>query len=131
MRSRFLIGLGLLISGVLFGLSCSGPEPEGRHAAAGEGGRVYHVQLDATKKKGAANRMLGRALEWWNERADSVGPRPVSREASPVTIAWRAPLYRVQLGPFASREAANDVLAAAQAAYPEAFISPKHVSPKP
>lgn len=73
--------------------------------------------------------MVGRVLEWWEEEASVVGSRPMSTESSPVSVAWQAPLYRVRLGPFASREAADSVLTVAQEAFPEAFVRPERVSP--
>lgn len=75
--------------------------------------------------------MVGRALEWWDKRAASVGPRPVETASSPVSVAWRAPLYRVRLGPFASRATADSVLTVAQRTFPEAFVHPGQASSTP
>lgn len=123
MYSRASVGLGLLIGGVVLAVSCSGPSPEETDGAAPS--RPYHVRLDVTEKKDAANRTLGRALEWWAENADAVSARPVaSDDDSPVAVVWRAPLYRVQIGPFPSRAQADSVLQIAQSTFPDAFVSP-------
>ncbi len=125
---RLLVGWVLLTSGVFLGVSCSGPDAPGTAETAS---RVHYVQLDRTKQNVEANRMVGRALEWWDERATSVGPRPVDTVSSPVSVAWRAPFYRVQLGPFASRAAADSVRKAAQRTFPEAFVHPGSASSTP
>ena len=127
---RLLVGLGLVIGGVLLALSCTGPAPEAPEAADTDS-RRYHVQLYRTEQKEEANRMLGRALEWWEDQADAVGPRPLASESPPVSVVWRAPLYRVRLGPFGSRRAADSILAAAQSSFPEAFVRPESVSGQP
>jgi hypothetical protein len=127
---RLFIGLGLLVGGVLLGLSCTGPAPDAPETAGTES-RLYHVQLYRTRQKAKANRMLGRALAWWEEQDGTVGPRPLTTDAPPVDVAWRAPLYRVRLGPFASRQAADSVLAAARSSFPDAFVRPERVSARP
>lgn len=102
--------------------ACAGPGTTGSEK---ERPRVYLVQLRMTEDKAEAERALGAALEWWNQSASSGLPEPVGTEqGSPLDIAYRTPLYRVQLGPFASRDEAEAVLAAAQEAYPEAFVVP-------
>lgn len=80
------------------------------------------------KDKAKADRALSTALDWWQAHASSLNPEPLGRagrpDRAPVVIAWKAPLYRVRLGPFASRAQAEDVLAAARSSFPEAFIAP-------
>jgi cell division septation protein DedD len=84
-----------------------------------------------SKEKATADRVLGAALHWWQAHASSLEPTPVagsdSAERAPVTIAWKAPLYRVRMGPFASRAQAEEVLGAARSAFPEAFIVPDRI----
>ena len=101
---------------------CTGPQSAG---GADESTRMYHVQVRMTEDKAEAERTLGAVLDWWNQSAPANLPEPVETEqASPVDIAYRTPLYRVRLGPFASRTEAETVLAAAQEAYPDAFVVP-------
>lgn len=114
------MSIGLLIL-VVVG-ACAGP---GATGAEEETTRVYLVQLRMTEDKAEAEQALGAALEWWNQSASSGLPEPVETgQGSPLDIAYRTPLYRVQLGPFASRDDAEAVLTVAQAAYPEAFVVP-------
>lgn len=126
MHSRSSVGLGILVGGLLLGLSCSGPSPDASDASGTtDPSRVYNVRLEVTKEKEAANQTLGRALEWWNERSGAVSAHPLSTDDdSPVTVVWQAPLYRIQVGPFASRAQADSVLAEAQSVFPDAFVSP-------
>lgn len=130
MCSRIFTGWGLFIGGVLLAISCTGPSPDATESdVEDERSRVYHVQLDMTEEKAEANQTLGRALEWWDEQSSSEVPRPLApSEDSVVNIAWQAPLYRVRLGPFASRAQADSVLHAAQSAFPDAFVRPERVS---
>lgn len=130
MCSRGFAGLGLLIGGLIVGISCTGPSPDATESdAEDERSRVYHVQLDMTEEKAEANQTLGQALEWWDEQSPSEVPRPLATSGeSVVNIAWQAPLYRVRLGPFASRVQADSVLQAAQSAFPDAFVRPERVS---
>lgn len=128
MHPRSVIGLGLLIGGVVLGVSCSGPSSTPSEGVEEDRpSRVYHVRLDVTEKKGAANRILGRALEWWEERSNTFSARPLSSAESPVAVVWQAPLYRIQIGPFASRSEADSVLQEAQSAFPDAFVSPERL----
>jgi hypothetical protein len=128
MHARSLIGISGVLGAVLLGMSCSGPSAE-RSAStdADIPARVYHVQLDMTEKKHAAHQTLGAALSWWEDHVDSLGPRPLDLGASaaqPAHIEWKAPYYRVRLGPFSSRTEARSVLQRARTAFPEAFVAP-------
>jgi len=126
MPLRSFVGAGVLIGGLLVAVSCSGPSSVPSDASEEGRSRVYHVRLDVTKEKKTANRMLGRALEWWNERSETASARPLSSaNDSPVSVVWRVPYYRVQIGPFASRTQADSVLQVARSAFPGAFVSPE------
>jgi len=128
---RFLALIGLIgagMGGLLLG-ACSGPAPEstGQPPKVEPGTRIYYVQLRLTEDKGRATEALGRAERWWRGHPPADRP-PLVQEASssgrPVTITWKAPLYRVQLGPFATETQAEAVLDAARSAFPDAFIAP-------
>ena len=124
--------LGILVGvwtcGLLLG-ACSGPPPAstGRSSEEEPSPRVYHVQLRLTEDKTRAAQTLGRAEQWWREQPPADRPPlaegPRSSE-TPVTIAWKAPFYRVRLGPFATETRAEAVLDAARPTFPDAFIAP-------
>ncbi|MCS3750505.1 hypothetical protein GGQ19_001674 [Salinibacter ruber] len=117
---------GVWMSGMVLG-ACSGPKSTGRSSEGGPGARIYYVQLRLTEDKGRATEALGRASRWWRERPPADRPPLVQGTSSsgrPVTITWKAPLYRVRLGPFATETQAEAVLDAARPAFPEAFVAP-------
>lgn len=120
-----------LCVGGLF-LSCSGPAPNqsGTTSGAGAAERVYHVQLQLTDDKDQAAVVLGRAQQWWQEQPPSKHPSLVDDVPSsdpPVTMVWKAPFYRVRLGPFATKEQAETVLQAARPTFSEAFVAPERI----
>lgn len=81
-----------------------------------------------TDAKSDADQTVGRAMTWWESLPASERPEPlVSAGSLPVDVAWRAPFYRVRLGPFVSRDRAAAVLAAVRDAFPDAFIAPERI----
>lgn len=130
MNVRRVVGLGILIGGVVLGLSCSGPD-DASTSSPDDPGRLYHVQLGMTEDKGAANDLLGDALAWWEDQSKQMAATPLSRGDSsrrPVQVHWKAPLYRVRLGPFPTRSTAEAVVTAAQSSFPGAFVAPERPS---
>lgn len=120
------IGSGLLLGALLLG-ACSGPGPASDTPSAEPGSRVYHVQLRLTEDKDRAVETLNQALRWWEQQpASERAPLVQTSQSSepPVRIKWKAPLYRVRLGPFASEPQAETVLEAARSAFPDAFVAP-------
>lgn len=131
-RPLFLV-LGLLLSGNLL-LACTGPgSTRSSVSTAPEAGtRIYHVQLQLTDEKERAVEILGRGERWWAKQPASVRPPLVegTQSSDPaVHIEWKAPFYRVRLGPFATEQQAESVLDAARSAFPDAFVAPDRVDP--
>ena len=122
------------IATVLFGAAllggCSGSSPSADPSAPDAETRVYHVQLQLTEDKDQAEAILSRGLQWWSRQPSSSRP-PLVQEASSsdgaVSIKWKAPLYRVRIGPFATEQQAQTVLQKAHSAFPEAFVAPDRV----
>lgn len=122
MHPRLPLGVGGLVGGLLFVVSCTGPEAPSRTE---EDPRVYHVQLAMTEEKAEADRILGRALEWWEAHEAELPSRSqTAAEDVPVRVVWKAPLYRLRLGPFASRAQAEAVLERSSSTFSEAFVVP-------
>lgn len=91
---------------------------------------VYHVQLQMTDEKEAAAQVLGRAEAWWEKQPSSDRPplvRGVPSSEKVVSIHWKPPLYRVRLGPFATRQQAEAVLRDARLTFPDAFVAPDRI----
>lgn len=127
--------LGLLLSGGLV-LACTGPgstrSPGSTTPEAGT--RIYHVQLQLTNEKDQAVEILGRGQRWWKEQPTPARPPLVQGtqwSSTAVHIEWKAPFYRVRLGPFATEQQAERVLDAARSAFPDAFVTPDRVDPSP
>lgn len=115
---------------------CTGPAPEQGASGTEEGpARVYHVQLDMTRDQDTANQYLAKAIAWWERQPSQRLPEPMAQargsDDSAVQVVWKAPLYRIRLGPFSSRSAAQEVLSAAEASYSGAFIVPEQRRPSP
>lgn len=111
---------------MLLVLSCSGPQPG--ETGRTEEARVYHVQLQMTEEKEEANRALSQALVWWEDRPPGQRPPLAHPEESPANIEWRAPYYRVRLGPFSTRDQAESVLEEARSSFPDAFVAPEQLA---
>ncbi len=127
--------LGFLLSGGLL-IACTGPtSTRSSGSTTPEAGtRIYHVQLQLTNEKDQAVEILGRGQRWWKEQPASARPPLVQDtqwSSTAVHIEWKAPFYRVRLGPFASEQQAERVLDAARSAFPDAFVAPDQVDPSP
>ncbi len=134
LRALWTLGF-VCLGGGLIG-ACSGPAPEstGPSSEARSDARHYHVQLRLTEEKARATETLGRATRWWREQSPADRPPLVQKARSsetPVTIAWKAPFYRVRLGPFATEPQAEAVLDAARSAFPDAFVAPSRPDAAP
>jgi len=131
---RALCALGVVcLAGGLLG-ACSGPAPSSKAPTpnAESEDRIYHVQLRLTDDKDRAVQAQGRAQQWWAQQPAADRPPLLDDTPSsdpPVTITWKAPFYRVRLGPFATEAQADSVLAAAQSAFPDAFVAPDRAAP--
>ena len=132
MHARRLVAFGTLVGGLLLGLSCSGPSANQSGPSDTESpARIYHVQVDMSKEKDAAHQTLGAVLSWWETHAASFESRLFEQQGAAGRVAhikWKAPYYRVRLGPFASRSEAREVLQDARSAFPDAFLVPERRS---
>lgn len=73
----------------------------------------FRIQILTTEDQTAAEQRAAEAEEQWG---------------APVEVAWKAPYYRVRVGAFASRSAAQPRLEAVQQQYPDAFLVPDTVT---
>ena len=81
----------------------------------------FRVQVFSSDDRGAAERVRAEAEAW--SRGQGGAAAGLRGE-----VAYLEPYYRVRLGAFASRAAAEEALAAVRAAYPEAFLVPDLVT---
>ncbi|MFB6097882.1 MAG: SPOR domain-containing protein [Salinibacter sp.] len=125
------LATGVLLGGGLL-LSCSVPllDQSSGPTAPEPGTRIYLVQLQLTEDKGRAAAILSQGQRWWENIPSSNRPPlvPGIPSSTPaVTIEWKAPYYRVRLGPFATEKQAQRVLEAARSSFPDAFVVPDRV----
>jgi len=86
--------------------------------------RSYHVQVRTVEEKAEADRAVLDVMTWFDDLDRKERPLPLSRVSTvPVDVRWKAPFYRVRVGPFTSKEAAESVLESIQSAFPDAFIA--------
>lgn len=85
----------------------------------------YRIQVFSTLDKNEALEREIAAKDWWA----GVENPPASIGATlPVYVLYRQPYYRVRLGNFGSRAAAERALAFVQQRFPEAFLTPDTVT---
>lgn len=88
----------------------------------------FRVQIAMTESQGDADQQYEQALAWWRDVPQSRRPRYMREDRPPLEIDWQAPLYRVRMGAFATREEANNALELIRQQFPEAFIVPDRVT---
>lgn len=105
------------------------PDPlmEGR-ADEGVLARVqgFRVQVYSTIDKNAAVDHEEMVRNWWRENEDDV-PQGVAGDL-PVSIVYMQPYYRVRVGAFRTREAAEEARRFLARRFPEAFIVPDTIT---
>ena len=97
------------------------PQPPAPQPTQVEG---YRVQVFSSVDRQAAERARAAAISWW-QRARGTPGAPPSMEA---IVAYVQPYYRVRIGAFGDRQAADDAIALIRAEYPEAFVVPDLVT---
>jgi hypothetical protein len=81
----------------------------------------FRVQVFSSDDRSAAERVRAEAEAWSRGQGGAAGGLRGE-------VAYLEPYYRVRLGAFASRAAAEEALTAVRAAYPEAFLVPDLVT---
>lgn len=82
----------------------------------------FRIQVFSARDKQAAQDFRERVRQWWQEenteaRGTALGADP------PIVIKYSQPYYRVRIGAFADRDAAEQALSVVSQEYPNAFIS--------
>lgn len=129
MTHPFRIVTTTLLAAAFLG-GCTGASPSADRSTPDAETRVYHVQLQLTEDKDHAEAILSRGLRWWTNQPSSSRP-PIAPDTpssdTAVSIEWKAPFYRVRVGPFATEQQAQLVLEKARSAFPDAFIAPDRI----
>lgn len=111
-----LIGLGGLVA------SCTALDAT-RDAPEEEVQRPYRIQVDMTPDKGEAERLLSQIHTWWEDLPAAERPAPLVDTGLQPDIVWQQPYYRVRIGQFATRDAAEEALTTVKAQFSSAFIA--------
>jgi cell division septation protein DedD len=82
---------------------------------------TFLVQVAGLDDRDAAQEVALDVGAWWDAQGAALSERPDEVE---VAVVWRAPLYRVRLGPFATQAAAQAARTRLQETYPDAFLVP-------
>jgi Sporulation related domain. len=82
----------------------------------------FRVQVFSARDKQAAQDFREQMRLWWQENKGAA-PVSVLGETPPIVVQYSQPYYRVRMGAFAERDAAEDALAFVQKEYPNAFIA--------
>jgi hypothetical protein len=94
--------------------------------------KTYHVQVRTVEDKSEADRAVSAVMTWFDGLDREERPLPLSRVSTvPVDVRWKAPFYRVRVGPFTSKEAAESVLESVQRRFPDAFIAKEVIDDAP
>ncbi len=134
-----------LIVGVLTAAGCAGPKetterskpptaapaPAPKKAPAAPRRRTvqgFRVQIQQTPQKAQADQAVSRVSAWWRSLPPAQRPAGLNGKTAPVYVQWKQPYYRVRVGNFATRAAAEQALRKLAAQYPTAFIVPETVT---
>lgn len=124
--SHIALGLVLLIALGVLAASCSGPgttpappDPEERAPQ-----QAYRIQVYMTSDQAEAEQMAEQVRAWWRELPDDERPPALAASELAPEVVWQQPYYRVRIGQFTERSAAEPALSAVRAAFDDAFIVP-------
>jgi hypothetical protein len=87
----------------------------------------FRVQVYSTLDKSAAVQQEEAAKDWWRVTQQDA-PQGVFAGDMPVSIVYIQPYYRVRIGNFTSRDAAESARSYLAQRFPEAFIVPDTIS---
>lgn len=83
----------------------------------------YRVQVFSSMERGQAEEQRQKLVQWWQDNVQ----QDVEASEVPVVIRYKQPYYRVRIGNFTSRSAAEQFLGRIESAYSGAFVVPDQV----
>jgi len=87
----------------------------------------YRIQVFSADDQGAAQEFRERVREWWGQVKGNA-PGDLFRDEPPIVIEYSQPYYRVRMGAFANREAADKALDFVRKEYDGAFVAQSTVT---
>lgn len=82
----------------------------------------FRIQVFSARDQQAAQDFREKVRQWWEENKEEA-PTNVLGEDPPIIVKYSQPYYRVRIGAFAERDAAEEALSFVSETYPKAFIS--------
>jgi hypothetical protein len=82
----------------------------------------YRIQVFSAQDQEAAENFRERVRQWWQAVEDNA-PSDLFRDDVPIVIEYSQPYYRVRLGAFGQRNAAEKALEFVQDQYSGAFVA--------
>lgn len=80
----------------------------------------YRIQVFSARDKQAAQDFREQVRQWWENNREEA-PLSVLGEEPPIIVEYSQPYYRVRIGAFATRDAAERALEFVRVEYPSAF----------
>jgi hypothetical protein len=87
----------------------------------------FRVQVFSARDKQAAQAFREKVRRWW-ERSKEDAPTSVLGAEPPIVVEYTRPYYRVRMGAFAERDAAEEALEFVSRSYENAFIARETVT---
>lgn len=84
----------------------------------------FRIQILSTRDKSEADAQWEDTITWWQNLSDERRPAGYFADGLPVEVVFRQPYYRVRLGNFRTREAAEAILPFLERRFTGAFIIP-------
>lgn len=82
----------------------------------------FRVQVFSARDKQAAQEFREKVRQWWEQNKDGASTS-VLGEDPPIVVQYTQPYYRVRIGAFADRDAAEEALEFVRQNYSNAFIA--------
>ena len=89
--------------------------------------RGFRVQVYSTIDKSTAVRQEEELKAWWQQNADDAPPDLFRGSQLPIYVVYIQPYYRVRIGNFTTRDAADRARRFLAQRYPDAFLVPDTV----
>jgi len=90
----------------------------------------YRIQILSTRSKQQADQVFAQAVRWWAEGREQgrLGLLPPSEDGiSPIYQEYNEPYWRVRIGDFVERDAAEELMPMVRAHFGNVFIAPAQI----
>lgn len=121
--------VGVLVVGLMAGCATTEPSAPDDPSAPDTPQRIFRIQLSVTDNRAEAESTASQARTWWQNLDAAERPAALQEQGFQPDVVWQQPYYRVRVGQFDTRSAAQDVLATIRSRFPDALVAPVRVQP--